>query len=673
MGNRKLLWVKYLLLGGLVIWIFLVSGFYFLYHQGEVKNALLALSSWLLDLSLAVIMVTLAALWGGQLGRFLRLRHHSGWERFVFSAGLGYGLLATLVLLLGLSGLLYRWLLWLIVVLLAAAVWKEIKRLSGQARRWHTTIVNGLSLRLNFQTVLLFFLGANLLIAIFLASAPPTGWDALVVHLVVPKIALREHGLSPPVEIPNLFTQKPLLEHMLFTLGMALRGDRIAKLIAFSFSPLTVAALYAFGQRYSKPQVGLLAAVIFASTPVVVITSSVAYVDLGVTFYTFLSIYGLINRLKTHNRSWLVTCAIFGGWASQVKNNGLFVLVVLFLGIAYDLLRHRERWAEGVKSLLLLAAVVGLVIFPWLLSSMALSGQPSPAWTQLEAKAAVPSSPFAGLPRKALRIIVTPWEMTIVGAWANLPYGSTITPFFLLLLPLWFFIRPKEEAINPLILFSLVEFILWVANPIGPYPQSRLAMPIFPALSVISAYVFERLPSLDLPAFSLYKFFRLVLLLLLGLLLVAQVGHTAFYNPGPFLLGEETREGYLARILDQGISSGYYSALTHINEHLPEDARVGVVWPERRIYYCERICIPSPFQVDDTAEEMMVKVREMGLTHLLVSKRGQEFLLNSDFAMAENIPPRDRLVENLKTLLEEHFRLVHNEADSFLLYALEES
>jgi len=673
MGNRKLLWVKYLLLAGLVVWIFLVSGFYFLYHQDEIKNALLALSSWLLDLSLALIIVTLAALWGGQLGRFLRLRHHSAWERFVFSAGLGYGLLATLVLLLGLSGLLYRWLLWLIVVLLSAGVWKEIKRLSGQARRWHTTIVNGLSLRFDFRTLLLFFLGANLLIATFLASAPPTGWDALVIHLVVPKMALREHGLSPPAEAPNLFSQKPLLEHMLFTLGMALRGDRVAKLVAFSFTLLTVGAIYAFGQRFCGPRVALLAAAIFASTPSVLVISSTAYVDLGVAFYTFLSVYGLINWLGTHNRRWLVTCAIFGALAWQVKDNGLFVLVVLFLGMAYDLVRHRDRWAEGVKSFLLLVAVIGLVVFPWLLSSMVLSGKPSPAWTELEAKATVPSSSLAGLPHKVLRTIVMPWEMTIVGAWGNPAYASTITPLFLLLLPLWFFIRPKDEAISFLIFFSLVEFILWAANPIGPYPQSRLAMPLFPALSVISAYLFERLPSLDLPAFSLYKLFRLVLLLLLGLHLVAQMGLAAFYNPWPFFLGRETREGYLTRILDQGISSGHYSALTYINEHLPADARVGIVWPERRIYYCERICIPSPFQADDTAEEMMIKVREKGLTHLLVSKKGQEFILSADFTIAENIPPRDRFVENSKTLLEEHFWLVHNEVDSFLLYALEDS
>ena len=670
MGSRKPLWVRYLLLGGLVVWIFLVSGFYFLYHQDEIKNALLALSSWLLDLSLAVIMMTLAALWGGQLGRFLELRHHSGWERFVFSAGLGYGLLATLVLLLGLSGLLYRWLLWLIVVLLAAAVWKEIKRLSGQARRWYTTIVNGLSLHLDFRTLLLFFLGANLLIAIFLSSAPPTGWDALVVHLVVPKMALREHGLSPPVEAPGLFSQKPLLEHMLFTLGMALRGDRIAKLIAFSFGLLTVGAVYAFGQRFCGPRVALPAATIFSSMPVVVLISSFAYVDLGVTFYTFAALYALINWIQTGERGWLATSAIFGALSPQVKNSGLFTLVVLGVGVLYTILRYRSRWKEIVRSLLLFAAVLALTLSPWVVASLNLSGAPSPAWQQMETKATPPSASLVELLLSLLRRVAIPWEMTIVGAQGKVAYDATITPLFLLLLPLWFVMKRKGEAINLLIVFSLVEFILWVANPVGPRLQSRLAMPIFPALSIISAYLFERLPEFKTPAFSLYGFFRLVLFLTLALHLVAQVSMAGFYDPSRYLLGQESREEYLARILDEGISYDYYTAMIYINDYLPPEARVGILWPEPRVYYCERSWVLSPLSLDDSPSEMLAQLQEKGVTHLLVSKKGQEFYLCEEETSPETRDRRKEYLKNLETLLSQHAYLIHNQGDSFLIYAL---
>jgi len=670
MGNRKLLWVKYPLLGGLVVWIFLVSGFYFLYHQEEIKSALLALSGWLLDLSLAAIIVTLAALWGSQLGRLLGLRHHSGWERFVFSAGLGYGLLATLVLLLGLSGLLYRWLLWLIVVFLVAAVWQEIKRLPGQARRWYTTIVNGLSLRLDFQTLLLFFLGANLLIAIFLASAPPTGWDALVVHLVVPKMALREHGLSPPLEAPNLFSQKPLLEHMLFTLGMALRGDRIAKLIAFSFMLLTAGAIYAFGQRFCGPRVALLATTIFSSIPVVVLISTFAYVDLGVTFYTFTALYALINWIQTEERGWLATSAIFGALSPQVKNNGLFTLVVLGVGMFYAILRYRNRWKEIVRSLLLFAAVMALTLSPWVIASLNLSGAPSPAWQQMETKATPPAASLTELLFSLLRRVAIPWEMTIVGAQGKVVYDATITPLFLLLLPLWFVMNRKGEAINLLIVFSLVEFILWVANPVGPRLQSRLAMPIFPALSIISAYLFERLPEFEIRTFSLYGFSRLVLSLTLALHLIAQLSMAAFYDPWRYLLGQESREEYLARILDEGISYDYYSAMVYINKHLPPQVKVGILWPETRVYYCERPWVLSPLRLDDSPSEMLARLQEKGITHLLVSEKGQEFYLYEEEASPETRDRYREYIKNLETLLSQHAYLVHNQGDSFLIYAL---
>jgi 4-amino-4-deoxy-L-arabinose transferase-like glycosyltransferase len=670
MGNRKALGVKYLLLGGLLFWISLVSGFYFFYHQNEVKKAVLALSSWLFDISLAIIIVTLAALWGDQLGRFLRVRYHSGWERLAFSAGLGYGLLATLVLLLGLSGLLYRWLLWLIVVLLAAAVWKEIKGLAPQCKRWWTRIAKGLSFHPDFQTLLLFFLGANLLLAIFLASAPPTDWDALVIHLVIPKVALREHGLSQPLEVPDLFSQKPLLEHMLFTLGMALRGDRIAKLIAFSFSLLTVGAIYAFGKRFCGPRVALLAVTIFSSIPVVVLISTFAYVDLGVTFYSFAALYALINWIQTEERGWLAISAIFGGLSPQVKNNGLFTLVVLGVGVFYAILRYRSRWKELVRSLSLFAVVMALTLLPWVVASLTLSGAPTPAWEQMQSKATPPSASLTELLLSLLRRVAIPWEMTIVGAQGKVAYDATITPLFLLLLPLWFVMKRKGEAINLLIVFSLVEFILWVANPVGPRLQSRLAMPIFPALSIISAYLFERLPELETPTFSLYGFSRLVLFLTLALHLIAQVSMAAFYDPWRYLLGQESRQEYLARILDEGISSDYYTAMSYLNDHLPPEARVGILWPEPRVYYCERAWVLSPLHLDDSPSEMLARLQEKGVTHLLVSKKGQEFYLYEEEASPETRDRRREYVKNLETLLSHHAYLVHNQGDSFLIYAL---
>lgn len=664
--------VKRVIVAGLVIWVFFVSGFYYFYHQLEVKRGLLALSNWLLDILLLAVVVTLSALWGHKVSHLLKVRFHSPLESVAFSAGLGYAIVATVILYLGLGGWLHQWTLWLLVGLLSLGSYREARTLAVKIKERLAELEGQLSLRLDFRALLLLLLGVNLFLAAILASCPPTEWDALAIHLVIPKVALAEGGLAPPETMPDLFTQKPLLEHMLFTLGMGLRGDRLAQQINFSFLLLIAMAIYSFSLRYSGPNTGFLAATIFVSVPLAFFISTVAYVDLGVTFYTFLATYALINWLQTKERSWLIFSAVFGALAPQVKNNGLFVLIFLVLGLAYGLLYHQKRWRERASTLSLFLVVMLLTLAPWLTGTIILSGKPSPAWSQLETKVASAPSPLAESSH-FVRYLLMPWEMTVIGIFGNVSYAGTITPLFLLLLPLWFTIRGKGEAIRTLMVFSLVEFVLWVANPIGPYPQSRLAMPFLPALSIITAYLLERSSSLNLPSFSLHRFLRLVTTLVLGLHLMVQMDMVALYDPWPFLLGQESRHQYLTRILDQGISSYYYSAISYINEQLPPTVRVGIVWPERRIYYCERICVSSPFQADDTAEEMMVKVRDRGLTHLLVSKKGQEFILDADFTIAENIPPRDRFVENLKTLLKEHFWLVHNEADSFLLYALEDS
>jgi hypothetical protein len=60
------------------------------------------------------------------------------------------------------------------------------------------------------------------------------------------------------------------------------------------------------------------------------------------------------------------------------------------------------------------------------------------------------------------------------------------------------------------------------------------------------------------------------------------------HDPLPFIVGTESREGFLRRHL----ADGHYDALKYINSNLPSSARVLFFW-EPRSYYCEDHCLPD--------------------------------------------------------------------------------
>src|SRR3989338_4813074 len=115
------------------------------------------------------------------------------------------------------------------------------------------------------------------------------GQDELCYHLMQPKNYVRAHAVyEVPFSSNSLW---PYLAHMLFTLGLLLEGDSLAKLFHFSAYILTGLAIYSFLKREAGSRTAFYGFVIYALTPVAFIQASFAYIDNTLALFVFMTFY----------------------------------------------------------------------------------------------------------------------------------------------------------------------------------------------------------------------------------------------------------------------------------------------------------------------------------------------------------------------------------------------
>jgi hypothetical protein len=152
----------------------------------------------------------------------------------------------------------------------------------------------------------------------------------------------------------------------------------------------------------------------------------------------------------------------------------------------------------------------------------------------------------------------------------------------------------------------------------------RYIAPIIPVLVVLSVLGAERLHRVI--GKERRGKGRSVALALLFVSLASALAYNGRYvldqfkhvEPFEFISGAVSRDDYLARHRPE------YAAMSYINRHLPQNAKVMLIFLGSRGYYCDREyvygdeALGSVFQGSDRAEEMLSRLKGMGITHMLI-------------------------------------------------------
>jgi hypothetical protein len=662
----RLVWA--LVASSSVAWIFVVYLAYYTVHKPLTVTVVLALADRAADLAAWAVLLFIATALGHRLLR--RLSFASPLEELIFAAGCGLGFVSLLVLALGLAGGLNRWLFYVVSLLACLVLLSDLRAIVRLLRSLRRPPSRSLLDRLLVAYLLL-----TMCLALLACLTPPVAWDSQVYHLTGPKLFIERGKIVGDIDIPYLGF--PSLLEMLFLAGMLLKSDIVAKLVHFTYALLTIGLLYSFARRYLLSATPWLAPAIYVSAPSIVVVSTWAYVDLGLAFYTFAALYAFVAWTKSRSGPWLVLVGILSGLALGVKYTSILTPVVLGLLLLWE----SRRWgiAAILRNLLLAWLPAALVACPWYLKNWALTGNPfypfffpGRYWDGF--RAWWYSRWGTGLLDEPLRLLIAPWDVTIMGVEGKVGYEATIGPLLLACVPLLLFCllrRNSKQHTSRIVVYALIlcaaHYSLWLYGVAQSalLQQTRLLYPIFPLLAMLASVAVERLALFDVKGFSPQRFLLMTLSITLCLNALSFVVSFGVDSPLPYFAGLETRQQYVQRHLGD-----YYSAMSYVNEDLPPSANVLFLW-EPRSYYCQRLCSPDAildrfkhlrFLYGD-AEAIDTYLRAEGITHVLFHEAGFEHILAAQF---DPIVPED--VETLRTLQEEYWVPLEQVSESYVLY-----
>lgn len=581
----------------------------------------------LLQAFYAIGLLALALLLAGSLGwkilRWLRLPEIGKLEKALFAPPIGLGLMAYGVLALGLAGILRPWaiLLWL-AALLVWARREAASLIAGLPNAVHGLIRRWRAAGSGPRAVLLLAM-AIFGVAGMQALSPPADYDALMYHLQAPKLFLQAGRIY---FLPDLWqANSPLTIEMLFTIGLAFGSDTFAKLLHWFYTAWLCLSAFVFARRFLEPRRAWLALAIFLGVPSLAVWASWANVDSAWALYEFLAFYAICCLPGSNRRGWLALAGLMAGWALGSKLLALAGAAALGLALLW---RERQSgWRALIGGAALFSGVAALLAAPWYLKNFLWTGNPfypllfgGPQWdaNRLEMLMVYLRSFGAGYSWQDILLL----PFTIFSQ--NDAFGTTgiETPALLFLLALFYPLRRSKSALGLLAAFTLLRGLLWAFGS----QQTRFLLPVFPALSILSANV---LPGF-IGRFNASRQRILTVGLIGGMGIAALVYALVGAIPSfPVVLGLQSKDSFLRA------QPGSYGAIQYIQQ-LPDTARVMFLW-DGKGYYCDERCWPDADQnrwtllaaVNGDIRSAAGALNEMNITHLMLAG-DVEFFLRHD-------------------------------------------
>lgn len=603
-----------------------------------------ALTRALIAIAGAALVFIAAQTLGAGVCALIRPEFDNWMERFVYRAGMGFGMLAYISLGMAAMGI-YRPAFVRLFVLGTAGIGVILYVLRFRQKAMQlaarTTIQPLLKWKVSVWQVIAFLAA---LVALIGALAPEIEYDALWYHLWLPRLWL-EHG-TPVDLVSEYISLYPLTWELVYGAGLVMGGSIAAKLLSFSCLPLTAMVIYQLVRRYVPQASPWLAVTIWITAPTVLWEATTTYVDLALGFFVMLVIYSVIRYADTRERPWIIIAGLSIGFALGIKHLALIILVVVSAGLALKLWLEARTLKAVVLPLLILGGIGLLVALPWYVRNWQASrnpvfpelysvfgAQPPQRWNAVTNQGLEQFKAHFGRPRTFSNLVTLPWDMTIHAT----RYGGNLGPIFLMFIPILLLYRNGTPVI-PWLGGLVLIFILFWASSLSSF-QMRFLVPIVPLLAVLAAESFEKirrtatavggklgmrlvefvvvvLALLNLPPFtSLHEFDRLVWD---GWL--TNVTHTV---PLGVVLGGVTEADYL----NQKVSS--YAAWQYIDTNLASDSRI-LTFSGGDHFYSHRQRLASDATmardavwVPQRGEENLVleQMKILGITHILFDKR----------------------------------------------------
>ena len=470
-----------------------------------------------------------------------------------------------------------------------------------------------------------FLLGVVLLAGFLLVLTPETGKDALIYHLAVPKLYLRHHGFF---FIPgNVFAGYPLLGEMHYLLALFIQNDILAKAMHYAVLCGTLLGIGLF-IRFLMRENGFpaLSMLIFVTIPSVFAVSHAAYNDLFVTFFTLASVYSFLRWSEEKSHIWLILCAIFSGSAAACKYTALLLVPLGCLGILWINFRHKTGALQALRHIALYAAGAFIAGSPFYLKNWIVTGNPfypffydifgGLGWDADQARLYDLFIQNLGMGKGLMDYLLLPWNLSFRAKLDSPQFDGILGPVFFLTLPFLIGKRHWETPVRVIIVYAFFTFLFWASSA----QQIRYLIPLFPLLAIVTGAILTRYRNQK-------PIFGLLILIITGSL--AFNGYHLFRDfmkvrPLNVAVGLESRDEFLTRMIPA------YPMYRFVNQELPPESRVFLIYMKNFTYLCERACYSDAMFEAHTLQKILrrstspAEVRDLlktyGFTHLLYDK-----------------------------------------------------
>lgn len=620
-----------------------------------------------MDLLLLSMLLCISYGFGARALTLMRVRFSYPIEAIVCATGIGLAALAYGVFTVGILGWLNRS---SVLVLLGIMLLLSVPSFRGA---WRHLVMNIyfclperlLKLRSTQSPIERIITALCILSSLFVligSLSPPTilEWDSLSYHLAIPKLYLKA-GRIYFVQFTS-HASFPFTTEMLYTVGLALSGHVLAKLIHFAFFIGCAFLLLCIGnsvalrlwssasqnnpdERLPSPTRSAWAASWSLFTiPIALAEASTAYIDIALSFYVLLFAHAIMRWLSMQSFGWLALAAVACGICMGIKYTGVLLLLPL---VCVALLPHivggKQLKASRAVARLFVPIVIALVVAsPWYVKNLILTGNPffpffyevfgGRWWNEKMAEQYRRHQLEFGTGRTPLQLILAPWNLTMR---SGIPKGLTRSGKE----PIRYEVEPNPTSGIGLTFLAFIPTVVLI-KPISPYATLLLAICAYWFLAWFYSVQYLRylLPCIVLLcgvvgyAYS-HWFERGILTRAVSqvamLIAVAYSSLIAFawsLPSMPVVMGIVSEDEYLTQTLPS------YVAAKYINRHLPKNAKV-ITYGEPLCYYFERdylwgdpghnllIDYERVAASGDQMGALFESYRKLGVTHVLLNRR----------------------------------------------------
>jgi len=478
------------------------------------------------------------------------------------------------------------------------------------------------------------------LILTFLRTLLPPfeAYDALLYHLTIPELWLREGGLRA-YDFPHYWF--PGLVEGMYLWGLGLGSEIVPQQIHFLFTLLTSLIVWHWARSLWDDLTAWWTVTILVSMPSLLLLAGWAYTDMALACFGVLMLFTLWLGIERNNTSWWKLGAIAAGMAMGVKYTSLVIPLTALILIATWTVGN---WSKRSSELIRFGLIAGSAGFIWYLRNWYWMGNPfypfvfgGRHWDPFRAAAFSGAGSGSGWDLKAILSL----PLTITLGYQDINYfDGNIGPLFLLTLPLAFWQLARGNHLEPRLrkslasigLFTTLSASFWTYGYVTTRSlwQARLLFPALIPFTIPAAVGLVALSGIIVKGIRVYFIVSsLAALSVFVILLDFSLGVIA-RNPLAVASGIVSRESYLEKY-----QPGYLSVMQMVSQ-TPLNSKIYSLF-EPRSYQIPRSIQPDaildnfPYDVylQKNPDDIVNTWRAEGFTHVLLNIRGANLALDN--------------------------------------------